>query len=211
MPLRATTAASNSAAISTGGIHNGRRKRANSQFAARNAASVSAMESIGPAVQTVSSSAKALFMVVLPCTALRHLLHQPQGGQYTQQRTGNQGDNDLCPLAVELADNKKYTHLPRCNEQYQHRNQTPTGLCQLITDPATQHQGKGGHHHPQHPATDRQTRQHPQRLTQQEEHHQNQKTPQQHHAARSEEHTSELQSRPHLVCRLLLEKKKKNN
>src|SRR5690554_7245980 len=30
-------------------------------------------------------------------------------------------------------------------------------------------------------------------------------------AVRSEEHTSELQSRPHLVCRLLLEKKKKNN
>src|SRR5690554_7611524 len=28
-------------------------------------------------------------------------------------------------------------------------------------------------------------------------------------AHRSEEHTSELQSRPHLVCRLLLEKKKK--
>src|SRR5690554_7678485 len=28
---------------------------------------------------------------------------------------------------------------------------------------------------------------------------------------RSEEHTSELQSRPHLVCRLLLEKKKTNN
>src|SRR3989442_10110643 len=28
---------------------------------------------------------------------------------------------------------------------------------------------------------------------------------------RSEEHTSELQSRPHLVCRLLLEKKKKLN
>src|SRR5690554_7746535 len=27
---------------------------------------------------------------------------------------------------------------------------------------------------------------------------------------RSEEHTSELQSRPHLVCRLLLEKKKYN-
>src|SRR5579872_7543259 len=27
---------------------------------------------------------------------------------------------------------------------------------------------------------------------------------------RSEEHTSELQSRPHLVCRLLLEKKKPN-
>src|SRR3989442_13671294 len=27
---------------------------------------------------------------------------------------------------------------------------------------------------------------------------------------RSEEHTSELQSRPHLVCRLLLEKKKNN-
>src|SRR2546429_6854186 len=30
-------------------------------------------------------------------------------------------------------------------------------------------------------------------------------------AKRSEEHTSELQSRLHLVCRLLLEKKKKNN
>src|SRR2546422_5752929 len=29
------------------------------------------------------------------------------------------------------------------------------------------------------------------------------------HRARSEEHTSELQSRLHLVCRLLLEKKKK--
>src|SRR3989442_9729831 len=29
------------------------------------------------------------------------------------------------------------------------------------------------------------------------------------HVQRSEEHTSELQSRPHLVCRLLLEKKKK--
>src|SRR3989442_8737700 len=29
--------------------------------------------------------------------------------------------------------------------------------------------------------------------------------------ARSEEHTSELQSRPHLVCRLLLEKKKTSN
>src|SRR5690554_7222296 len=28
------------------------------------------------------------------------------------------------------------------------------------------------------------------------------------HPLRSEEHTSELQSRPHLVCRLLLEKKK---
>src|SRR2546422_7581629 len=33
-----------------------------------------------------------------------------------------------------------------------------------------------------------------------------------HHAGhRSEEHTSELQSRLHLVCRLLLEKKKKQN
>src|SRR5216684_6868920 len=31
-----------------------------------------------------------------------------------------------------------------------------------------------------------------------------------HPLARSEEHTSELQSRLHLVCRLLLEKKKKN-
>src|SRR5258705_9079679 len=30
-------------------------------------------------------------------------------------------------------------------------------------------------------------------------------------AARSEEHTSELQSLRHLVCRLLLEKKNKNN
>src|SRR3989442_10854413 len=29
-----------------------------------------------------------------------------------------------------------------------------------------------------------------------------------HDETRSEEHTSELQSRPHLVCRLLLEKKK---
>src|SRR2546422_4897335 len=34
---------------------------------------------------------------------------------------------------------------------------------------------------------------------------------QQAHAVRSEEHTSELQSRLHLVCRLLLEKKKKEN
>src|SRR2546429_4208373 len=32
----------------------------------------------------------------------------------------------------------------------------------------------------------------------------------QHKAIRSEEHTSELQSRLHLVCRLLLEKKKQN-
>src|SRR3712207_7116595 len=30
------------------------------------------------------------------------------------------------------------------------------------------------------------------------------------HSPRSEEHTSELQSRQYLVCRLLLEKKKKN-
>src|SRR5690554_7036227 len=30
-------------------------------------------------------------------------------------------------------------------------------------------------------------------------------------ASRSEEHTSELQSRPHLVCRLLLEKKKRTS
>src|SRR5436305_8823466 len=30
-------------------------------------------------------------------------------------------------------------------------------------------------------------------------------------SSRSEEHTSELQSRPHLVCRLLLEKKKKQH
>src|SRR2546422_6751318 len=33
--------------------------------------------------------------------------------------------------------------------------------------------------------------------------------PERHGVARSEEHTSELQSRLHLVCRLLLEKKKK--
>src|SRR3712207_7510341 len=32
-----------------------------------------------------------------------------------------------------------------------------------------------------------------------------------HHSARSEEHTSELQSRQYLVCRLLLEKKKKKH
>src|SRR3712207_8358311 len=32
-----------------------------------------------------------------------------------------------------------------------------------------------------------------------------------HHEQRSEEHTSELQSRQYLVCRLLLEKKKKEN
>src|SRR5258708_21481630 len=32
-----------------------------------------------------------------------------------------------------------------------------------------------------------------------------------HGASRSEEHTSELQSPDHLVCRLLLEKKKKKN
>src|SRR3989442_11765789 len=30
-------------------------------------------------------------------------------------------------------------------------------------------------------------------------------------SARSEEHTSELQSRPHLVCRLLLQKKKQKS
>src|SRR3989442_10318120 len=34
-------------------------------------------------------------------------------------------------------------------------------------------------------------------------------SPQRDRRVRSEEHTSELQSRPHLVCRLLLEKKKK--
>src|SRR3712207_7832818 len=33
----------------------------------------------------------------------------------------------------------------------------------------------------------------------------------QHQQTRSEEHTSELQSRQYLVCRLLLEKKKKSN
>src|SRR3712207_7203704 len=35
-------------------------------------------------------------------------------------------------------------------------------------------------------------------------------TPRGRHAFRSEEHTSELQSRQYLVCRLLLEKKNKN-
>src|SRR5947208_5090861 len=35
--------------------------------------------------------------------------------------------------------------------------------------------------------------------------------PRNRNAARSEEHTSELQSPDHLVCRLLLEKKKKKN
>src|SRR3712207_8562782 len=35
------------------------------------------------------------------------------------------------------------------------------------------------------------------------------RSPDHHSAARSEEHTSELQSRQYLVCRLLLEKKKK--
>src|SRR3989442_7075699 len=38
-------------------------------------------------------------------------------------------------------------------------------------------------------------------------HHQDRNCPE---VSRSEEHTSELQSRPHLVCRLLLEKKKQN-
>src|SRR5690349_24796302 len=38
-----------------------------------------------------------------------------------------------------------------------------------------------------------------------------QSRPYQTEAVRSEEHTSELQSRRDLVCRLLLEKKKKNN
>src|SRR3712207_6855342 len=33
--------------------------------------------------------------------------------------------------------------------------------------------------------------------------------PEEHHGGRSEEHTSELQSRQYLVCRLLLEKKKR--
>src|SRR5690625_5921768 len=38
---------------------------------------------------------------------------------------------------------------------------------------------------------------------------QHSKTVRKRHAGRSEEHTSELQSRGHLVCRLLLETKKK--
>src|SRR5690606_40987426 len=36
-------------------------------------------------------------------------------------------------------------------------------------------------------------------------------SPRQHSSPRSEEHTSELQSRENLVCRLLLEKKKKHH
>src|SRR5690554_7061671 len=43
-----------------------------------------------------------------------------------------------------------------------------------------------------------------------EEKPQPEETPKEVEQPRSEEHTSELQSRPHLVCRLLLEKKKKN-
>src|SRR5216684_7402759 len=39
--------------------------------------------------------------------------------------------------------------------------------------------------------------------------HSNSTTPAEYRSLRSEEHTSELQSRLHLVCRLLLEKKKK--
>src|SRR3989442_8901178 len=42
------------------------------------------------------------------------------------------------------------------------------------------------------------------KMTEQEERHNLERV----EALRSEEHTSELQSRPHLVCRLLLEKKK---
>src|SRR5947209_12886442 len=38
-----------------------------------------------------------------------------------------------------------------------------------------------------------------------------QQQPASNHDTRSEEHTSELQSRQYLVCRLLLEKKKKTN
>src|SRR5205814_9771624 len=41
--------------------------------------------------------------------------------------------------------------------------------------------------------------------------HTHQQAPHSHLEDRSEEHTSELQSLRHLVCRLLLEKKKKNN
>src|SRR5690348_17418495 len=41
-------------------------------------------------------------------------------------------------------------------------------------------------------------------------HHAARDVPQSRHTVRSEEHTSELQSPVHLVCRLLLEKKKKN-
>src|SRR2546427_4200444 len=41
--------------------------------------------------------------------------------------------------------------------------------------------------------------------------HQGQRDRNERHAHRSEEHTSELQSQSNLVCRLLLEKKKKTN
>src|SRR5690554_7375976 len=64
---------------------------------------------------------------------------------------------------------------------------------QTTQPPAARHRrvrGKGragdqDHHHPGHPEHLSRSR----------------------HHVRSEEHTSELQSRPHLVCRLLLEKK----
>src|SRR3712207_8191366 len=42
-------------------------------------------------------------------------------------------------------------------------------------------------------------------------HHEMPYAPTMHTASRSEEHTSELQSRQYLVCRLLLEKKKNNS
>src|SRR3712207_8548776 len=62
--------------------------------------------------------------------------------------------------------------------------------------PAARRRQRGG---PAHAAADRHQGEHP-RLHAGREGRQ-----------RSEEHTSELQSRQYLVCRLLLEKKKKNN
>src|SRR2546430_4597204 len=58
------------------------------------------------------------------------------------------------------------------------------------------HTGPAGCRPPQHPTTLRGSRAGP---------------PPWSRPARSEEHTSELQSQSNLVCRLLLEKKKKNN
>src|SRR2546429_9488505 len=51
---------------------------------------------------------------------------------------------------------------------------------------------------------------HPQLGTVEETLRRRSRNPESDHSSRSEEHTSELQSRLHLVCRLLLEKKKRN-
>src|SRR5690625_6187733 len=59
----------------------------------------------------------------------------------------------------------------------------------------------------EHRTLDHDDKQPPQQLTQQRNQHSSHADSDTQH--RSEEHTSELQSRGHLVCRLLLEKKKK--